>query len=82
MNFPASGIFSKNRYRKGRRRSSSVGVEGMENTLKNRGVDVLDDLADGAALARGAPALDEHQHRQALFFQLHLLLGKLFLGGL
>ena len=58
------------------------GGGGHGKDLEKAGVDVLDDLADGAALSGGAPSLDEHQHRQLAVFQLHLLAFQLFLGGL
>ncbi len=56
------------------------GGGGHGEHLEEPGVDVPDDLADGAALARGAPALDEHQHRQLLVLQQHLLGLQLLLG--
>ena len=58
------------------------GAGGHGEHLEKTGVDVADDLADGAALAGGAPALNEHQHREFALLELHLLLLQLFLRRL
>ena len=42
--------------------------------LKEAGINVSDDLPDDKSLARGSPALHQHQDGQLLLLHLHLLL--------
>ena len=57
------------------------GGGGHGEHLEKPGIDIADDLPDDAALPGSAPSLDEHQHRQLLLLEQHLLGRQLFLDS-